>query len=482
MSQMLARVNCPSCGQPFGTPVEQIIDVEVDPTAKGRLLSGQTNVAVCPHCGMAGGLSLPFIYHDPANEVALVFMPMEAGRSEAERQRVIGSLSRSLMNQLPPEQRKGYLLNPPVFFSLESLIEKVLEIEGVTEEMLAAQRAKFELLQSLLDAPPENRAAIVRENEDMIDEEFFQILHANLSQVEAMGLEPLFQSLLGVQEILFEETALGRRMAKRSAALRALQDESTRDKLVELLIEAEDEETRELLISFAQPLIDYFFFQKLTQRVDAAEEEAERNRLERIRQEVMDVREALREQAQQVVAEKEALLRDLLMSENPELLARRRLASMDELFFNLLANELEEAKKANEKQAAEKLEGIWNLAMGLVQEMVPPEIRLLETIMGAEDDASLRSVLEQNGKLVGPPLVGLLEEVIQQFQERGEDEGVARATRALNMVQGMLGMDAAPAPTPQEPAEKEPQPPAEPQAPTPPGEERRPSGLLIAKK
>ena len=77
---MLARVTCPNCRNSFQTPVEQILDVRADPSTKIRVLNGLVNVAVCPHCGMRAALNLPFLYHDPDKELALVYIA-HGGRS-----------------------------------------------------------------------------------------------------------------------------------------------------------------------------------------------------------------------------------------------------------------------------------------------------------------------------------------------------------------------------------------------------------------
>ncbi|MBN1179745.1 MAG: hypothetical protein JXD18_11055 [Anaerolineae bacterium] len=476
MSQTLARVNCPSCGQPFGTPVEQIIDVEVDPSAKSRVLTGQVNVAVCPHCGAMGGLSVPFLYHDPARELALVMMPMEAGRTEVERQKVIGALSRAVMSQMPPEQRKGYLLNPQVFFSLDSVVKKVLEAEGITEEMIEAQRAKLELLQMLMATPVEERPALVQENAALLDAEFFQIMHANMAQVESIGRQDVLRGLLDLRAMLFEETEMGRRLAVQARAVQTLRENPTREKLLSLLVEVEDRETREVLVTLGQSLMDYFFFQSLTRRIEEQKDATERQRLEALRKEVIDIREDLRVQMQQVFAEKESLIHDLLVSENRELLARRRMADMDELFFSVLVAERERAQEAGDVEAAAELEAVWKLVMGLVEASVPPEVRFLEEIMGAEDEAALRAIFEQNQQFVNPALLDLLTQVEAQLQEQGENEAALRASRARSVASTMVQAAAAkPAPAPQ------PGPPPAPPEDQAAGEKRRPSGLLIAK-
>jgi hypothetical protein len=115
-------------------PLIQVIDVGREPALKAALLSGRlTNLAA------------PFIYHDPAKQLALVLMPMELNLNDLEQQRVIGQLTQVVMRGLPEDAPRAYLLQPKVFFSLQSLIEAILEADGVTPEMLRAQRARGSL-------------------------------------------------------------------------------------------------------------------------------------------------------------------------------------------------------------------------------------------------------------------------------------------------------------------------------------------------
>lgn len=440
MAQTLAKITCPNCKQPFSAPLEQVLDVQLDPMAKSRLISGQVNLVVCPHCGAAGALGLPFIYHDSSKELALVFMPMNAGRNDMERQQLIGSLSRAVMNQLPPEQRKGYLLNPQVFFSYESLVTRVLEADGITREMIEAQRAKLELLKQLLEAPSfEARTALIREKEEMFDEEFFQLLYANLSEAEAMGREDLVQRMLEVRSLLFEQTALGSRMMRRAEALRALQQEPSREKLLELLLNSDDPDTRAALIVLGQPLVDYLFFQAITQQIEQSTSKEEQQRLESLRQEVLEVRDEMKAAAQQMVDSRLALLRDLLTMEKPELLIRRHLTELDDLFFDVLGAEIEQAERAGDAQTVSRLREIWQLTIGIMQQQVPPELRLLTRVLEAKDIEEIRALLEANRRLISQPFLELLEQAEQDLSRQGQDGLARRMAAARAEAAKMLG-------------------------------------------
>ncbi len=54
----------------------------------------------------------PLMYHDPAKQLAIVYVPMELNMAEAERQRIIGTMTQAVLRSLPEEAPKGYLLQP----------------------------------------------------------------------------------------------------------------------------------------------------------------------------------------------------------------------------------------------------------------------------------------------------------------------------------------------------------------------------------
>jgi hypothetical protein len=429
---MLARVTCPSCQNQFQAPVEQIVDVRQDPGAKMRVLNGLLNVATCPHCGMSGALSLPILYHDPDKELALIFMPMQAGRDDLERQRLIGELTSSVMNELPPEERKGYLLQPQVYLTMENLANKILEADGVTPEMIAEQKAKAELLQRMLDATSDAvLETMIKENDDVIDATLLRMVDANLEIVQASGQPGDVQRLLALRNKLLELSSAGRVAKSQGDMLEALRAEPTRDKLVDLLIQAPDEQTRELLVTFGRPLLDYLFFQSLTSRIESAPEKNERERLTALRTEVLEIRDRLDEETRALYEERSALLRDLLLSDDPETLARRRFQELDQAFLNLLAANLEEARSAGENEAAEALQAIWRMILGLVEETLPPELRLFNSLMSAEDGAEIDRLLDKNRDLVTDRLVQFMEDAGAGMREEGSTEAAEHLALVL---------------------------------------------------
>jgi hypothetical protein len=440
MPQMIARITCPNCHSQFQTPVEQVIDVRADPGAKGRVLNGVANVAICPNCRMGGPLGLPFLYHDPDKELAFIFMPMEAGRTDVERQQAIGKLTTEVMNSLPPEERKGYLLQPQVFFSMESLVNKLLEVEGITPEMIEAQRAKVDLLRQLAAASEEELEAKIKENEEAIDDEFFRLLFINLQVAQSVGQAAGLQKLMALREKLLELTDVGKKLKAQDEMIEALRENPTRETLLDLIVKAADEESREVLLTFGRPLVDYPFFQALTARIDAASSAKEKKRLTALRQEVLEVRDRMDEEAHALLEERAALLRDLLISSDPENLARRRFPELDQAFLTLLTTELQDAQEAGNEDAVKSLQRIWELVLRLSEETLPPAVRLLNRLMAAENEADIDKLLQANQPLVTERFVTMLEQASAGIQEDEEapPEAAGRLALVLTRARALL--------------------------------------------
>jgi hypothetical protein len=152
------------------------------------------------------------------------------------------------------------------------------------------------------------------------------------------------------------------------------------------------------------------------------------------------------------------LLRDLLTSEQPELLARRRLVEMDDLFLNVLASEIESAQQAGDQETLSRLQEVWRLVMQILQEQVPPELLLMTQLMEAPDEETMRQVLEANSQMLTGEFLELLERMEQDFRARGEEEVAQKAARALELARAMV--------------------PARPEEKRPP---QRPSGLVMVR-
>src|SRR3954462_3193709 len=125
------QLNCPSCRTPMRAQVFTLVDVGRQPELKNYLLAGQVNLAVCPNCGPPAMIAAPLIYHDPAKQLFLVHFPQQLNARPEEQERFIGGATSLLMRALPANAPRGYLLAPRRFLTMNSLLDAVLEADGI---------------------------------------------------------------------------------------------------------------------------------------------------------------------------------------------------------------------------------------------------------------------------------------------------------------------------------------------------------------
>ncbi|MBN1139766.1 MAG: hypothetical protein JXM73_24555 [Anaerolineae bacterium] len=449
-------VTCPNCGYSFVTPVMAIIDAGQHPEAKSLFLSGQVNAAVCPQCGNAGILNTPLVYHDPNKELLLTYVPPEIGLSELEQQRIVGDLTNRVISALPAEKRKGYLLRPKSYLRLEAMIKDILEADGITQEMLEAQRARAELLDRLLQVDEEQaRQAIAQANDAQIDYEFLDLISLNIELAQRGQQPELAAKLLELRGQLLHWTTLGQELDAREEAIRSLGlssegdlREITRERLLDKLIEAATQEDAlksvkiETLTAVGRPAIDYLFYQQLTERITAAEQAGEQERAETLtalRQAILDETARLDEEDRQAAQEAVKLLQQALEQDDPQAFIRANANQVDSLFMSILMDKLQAAEKAGQTAAAEQLRKVSDAVTALFLESQPPEIQFINQLLGAEYPQGTLAVLQENQQRISDQLLEVMRLVAEDLGRSGREEAAQRMTKVREQAMGLAG-------------------------------------------
>jgi hypothetical protein len=149
----------------------------------------------------------------------------------------------------------------------------------------------------------------------------------------------------------------------------------------------------------------------------------------------------LDEEARALYQARSALLRDLLTSDDPEDLARRRADEIDEAFLNVLGTNLQEAHKREDENAVAALREVWNVVMALVEESLPPELRLMNRLMGAQDEEQIDRLLEDNRNLVTQRMAQFVEETEAEAREEGDTETAERTALISEKMSHLLAED-----------------------------------------
>jgi hypothetical protein len=432
-----ARINCPNCKQPIVADIQQLFDVGEDPSAKAKLLSGMVNVVQCPYCKYQGNLSSVIVYHDPNKELLLTFVPPELGMQRDNSERLIGNLINQVVNRLPNEQRKGYLLRPQAFLTLAGLLEKILEADGITKEMIQAQQQRLNVLQRLAATDAADvQLEIIKQEEALIDADLFAILSRLIETAAVTGDRGSAEHLENIQKLLLENTAFGKEIqsqrAEVEAAVKSLQSvgkELTREKLLDVVIEAPNEIRLSALVSLTRPGMDYTFFQLLSERIEKSAE-PEKARLVALRERLLVLTREIDLQMEARAGQANQLLKEILSSPDVTQATEQNLGRIDEFFLQTLEMELEASRKSGDLERIAQLQKV--MAVIQAASAPPPEISLIEDLVDAPDAASRRKLLEDHRDQITPEFMQALSSLITQISESDQDPVLVERFKEVN--------------------------------------------------
>lgn len=433
MSQRPAQINCPNCHAPIQASLTQLVDARNDPGAKSRLLSGSLNFVQCPVCGYQGQLATPLVFHDPDKELLLTYMPVELALPKDEQERVLGRLINQAIDRLPAEQRKGYLLQPQAVLTLPGLVERVLEADGITKADLEAQRTKLRLFEALLRATPEDIPAFVGQHDEQLDAGFFQLATLSLSSTnDQRAREAASQQLESALRLSSYGKSLQAREAELRAAAESLQqlgEGLTREKLLELIVQAPNAERVQALVSLTRPALDYGFFQVLSERIAGAEGSAEAERLVALRASLLELTEEIDRAQQARVGQSAALLESLLTAGDLVQAVRSALPAIDELFLSILQANLRAAREAGEEQSYQRLKDIEGQINRAIMESLPPGLQIAQRVLQTADEEAAQQVLEQSAGQLDEDTLSALISAAQRLESQQDSQGAERMRR-----------------------------------------------------
>jgi hypothetical protein len=432
------QIACPRCRQMIPAQVEQLFDVTTDPAAKQRLLGRVSNYARCQFCGFEGPLSTPIVYHDNDKELLLTYFPGELGLPVNEQEKLVGPLITQVMNKLPAEKRKGYLLRPQSFLTYQSMIEKILEKDGVTKEMLDEQQKRVSLIQRLMQATaPDVRMEIIKQNTEALDETFFALFNRLIDAAVQSGQQPTAQAMAALQDELLQHSEYGRKvqaqMGELDAAVKTLQEAGqglTREKLLDIFTDAPTEQRLQALVSMTRNGLDYSFFQILTERIDKAQGET-RAKLEDLRTKVLDYTNQIDKAMEEQMKEADQMIESILAAPDVAQATAQNLgAFQSDVVVQVLESKLQEASRKTDPARMQKLQQMVGV---LQQASTPPEVMLINELLEfADDDTVLAHKLKEHEAELGEEFPGMLATLMNQVEQQGaKDPGAGEVLKRL---------------------------------------------------
>lgn len=421
-------VSCPQCKQPVAAEITRLFDVNENPQAKQMLLSGAYNLIQCPTCGYQGQVPMPIVYHDPEHELLLTYFPPELNVPVNQQEQMIGPLIKRVMESLPMEKRKAYLFKPETMLTRQRLVERVLEEDGITPEMIKAQQDRLNLLQRLAGASPEARPEVIKQEEALVDEQLIMILQRLIQSAAATGDEQSTQVLAGLQQEILENTAFGQEILhqaqEQQAAVSALEEASkaglTRQSLLDLIIDAADSEVRLVtLVSMARGGLDYAFFELLSERLQRASGE-EREKLVALREKLLEMTNEIDEAIKEQEGLASELLDEIIESENIEEETLGALPAVNEIFLEVLRKRIQNARQNEDDTQLKKLQQV----AAAIQKVSAPgaNIELIEALIQAEGDEAVQAILNENADELTDEFMQFLMNLLNQTQgQQGRD-------------------------------------------------------------
>ena len=434
-------IPCPQCNQPIAADITRLFDVRENPQAKQILLSGAYNLVQCPHCGYQGQAPSPIVYHDPEKELLLTYFPSELHVPVNQQEQMIGPIIKGVLESLPNEMRKAYLFKPETMLTRQRMMERILEEDGITPEMLKAQQERINFLQRLARTSPEARVEVIKQEETLVDEELFMILQRLIQSAAAAGEEESAQVLVGLQQDILENTDYGQEILKtaqeQQAAIKTLEEASkkglTRESLLDIIIEAADSEIKlATTVSMARGGLDYGFFQLLSERIEksSGDKQAE---LTALREKLLEMTHEIDEAVKEQEALSSQALDGILAAEDIEEATMQALPAVNEIFLEVLRRRIKKARTEEDQARLEKLQKV----ASTIQKVSAPgaNIELIEKLIEAENEQAVNAILEENSNEITDEFMQFLMNLLNQTQgQKGNPQTAEKLQQVYRQV------------------------------------------------
>lgn len=429
---MQTQVSCPQCGTNFPTQVHQVVDTKRTPQLKQALLNGQLNVAQCPSCGFQAQLSTLLLFHDPEYEIFMVHVPQQLNLNTEQREQMIGQMAKQVMDSLPQEERRAYMFQPEIMLNYQTFMERVLETEGVTKEMIARQKEQTALLRKMIGSDNDVMDYLIEENKKLFDEDFFSMLQMFLDQAIQMNDSQSAASISNLRAKLMTKTAVGQDMERRQIVLHKFNQAAkkqgglTPQLLLDFMIEhVDDFAIVDNLVAVGQQAMTYDFFALMTEKIDQLEKSGEKEtavKLTKLRDRLLEFQKAMRAETEQMLGKADSTLQIILNAPDKKQAIADNINSIDDTFMYVLSAKMQEAQQKEDKEAFKELAEIQAILMNLIESQLPPEIQLLNHLVRANSEEEQNQILESNSEMVNEELLQMMDRVIAQAQESGQTE------------------------------------------------------------
>jgi hypothetical protein len=388
------------------------------------------------------------LFHDADYKMFMVHVPPELNLNTMQREQMIGQLTKQVMDEMPPEERRAYMFQPQIMLNWQTFMEKVLETEGITPEMIARQKKQSELLQTLIKADKDVQDVLIKKRANEIDETFFAMLQQYVDMASQMQDNKQMVKLTNLRARLMMETAVGQRMEQQQMALHKLSREAKKQggltpaMLAEHVIaNQEQQHVVDALVMAGQGALQYEFFSRLSaeiEKLEKAGDKASVERLKALRADLLKLYEAMQTQSKNILQEAMNTLSTILQAPDKNQALAENAQKIDEAFMAVLAAQMNEAEQKNDRQQFQALNEIHSLIYAQMERTLPPHVQLLNQLVRSESPEEQVQLLDENVQFVSDDLIQLIDQVMAQAGDQGQAELNGRLQSVKTLVQARL--------------------------------------------
>ena len=202
---------------------------------------------------------------------------------------------------------------------------------------------------------------------------------------------------------------------------------------------SDDDERLQALVGLMRPALDYGFFQELTERIENAENDAARERLSDLRTRLSELTQIIDQQTQAVLQRAADTLRVILNSEDLDAAIRPRLNEIDDTFFAVLQANMQAAQEQNDQRTVDRLVEVQEKLLDVLRDSAPPQIKLINEMLTAPDDATTQAIIAERAPMFGPELVELMDMIAADLTQNGQNEQAERLQMLRPIVADHIG-------------------------------------------
>ena len=115
------------------------------------------------------------------------------------------------------------------------------------------------------------------------------------------------------------------------------------------------------------------------------------------------------------------------------------MSEIDQTFFTVLSMNIHQADSEGRQDVVGRLRQIGDVVVTLLNELAPPEIRLVNQLAAAASDEEVEQLLEQEREQLNGDFLELVNRAVQDLQQGKREKGVERLRYAAERIGELIG-------------------------------------------